>query len=257
MSCKVLFMSPLHNTGTSVIATMTAQCLTFDGKRSALTYTSELSPIPDYIGLENANDPTRSIMQLVRLLDAGAMTDDDIADYMHNYIHNGQLLNITDPSLTERDKTNIIQHVFSRIPTDVAICDNSDNIDTSASGKLLDEADCVFIVVNYSLKCFKYMKSWLESSYLMDRKNVFVIVNNYHEGISSVRDLAKYLGLPVNVVCKVHYNPWITKVCMTGQLTTVMPLSRELDPRVAELNADFTEIVQCITSVIVTSMVQY
>lgn len=255
MSCKCLFMSPLHNTGTSLISVLAAQCVTFEGKRSAITYTSETSPVPDYLGIENVNDPTRSIMQLVRLIDAGAIADDAIGDYMYTWVNNGQLLNITDPSLTERDKLNIIRHVYSRIPTDVCICDNSEDISSPASQKLLDESDCVFLVVPYSKKGFIYLKSWLDSSYLKGRENTFIIINYYHESVSSVRDTAKYLGLSVNRVCKVHYNPMIVKCCMTGQLPALLPNARKADPRVAELNMDITEVAQCISSVMLTNAI--
>lgn len=251
MAHKVLVMSPLHNLGATVAAEMIAQALTFDNKTSTLLFTQVNSLLPLYINIMNVNDPTRSVMQIVKLIDNGAIDDQEILDYAFQYTKNSWLLNVADPSLTGRDREQVIMHAYSRVPTDVVVCDNSEDIDSPLTQSLLDESDMLFIVVDMSLKCRKHLDAWLKSPQLKDSPNVYILVNRYNEVTSAVRNYAKVISTPANRVCKLHYNPWIEKCTTISQLHTVLPLARDLDPRVANLNNDMSEIIQCINGAMV------
>lgn len=251
MAHKVMVMSPLHNLGASVVTALVAQGLTFDNKKTMTLFTQTNSILPNYLGIEGIDDPTRSVMQIVRLIDNGSINDDDILDYAHQYSKNAYLLNVADPSLEGQDRIQVVSHVYQRTTADVCIIDNSEDIVSETSADLLEISDMLFIVIDMSVKAANHLKAWLESPVLKNNRNVYVIVNNYNEVIASVRDFAKYLGLPANRVCKIHYNPWITKCTRTNTLPTVLPLAREYDPRVCNLSNDIKEITQCINSSIV------
>ena len=254
MGHRILVMSPLHNMGASVVSEMIAQGLTFDNKTSTIVFTEPKSLLPSYVNIGNVNDPTRSIMQIVKLIDNGAIDDKDILDYAYSYTKNSWILNVADPSLNGRDREQVVNYVYSRVPTDVVICDNSEDIDSPLTQNLLDSSDLIFIVIDMSVKCRKYLASWLESPQLKDNPNVYIIINKYDEVVYAVRNLARLLGTPANRVCKLHYNPWITKCTCNSQLHTVLPLAHELDPRVANLNNDILEINQCVNGSMVMKM---
>lgn len=246
MSHRILVMSPLHNMGATVVSTLVAQGVTFDNKTSTLIFTQPKSRLPEYIGIDNIYDPTRSVMQIVKLVDSGAIDDSDILDYAHSYSKNAYLLNVADPSLTGKDREQVVTHIFNRAPTDITICDNSEDIDTPLTQRLLDITDTVFIVIDMSRKSREYLKAWLETPQLSTNPNVYFIVNRYDEVVYSKRNFAKTISQPANRVGKIHYNPWIEKCCNNRQLHTVLPLARQLDPRVANLNNDICELIQCI-----------
>lgn len=246
MAHRILVMSPLHNMGATVVSTLLTQAATFDNKTATLIFTQPNSNLPDYLGIEDINDPTRSIMQIVRLIDNGAISDEDILDYAHQFAKNAYLLNVADPSLTGRDRDQVITHIFHRAPTHLSICDSSEDIDSSLSQKLIDLADMIFLVLDMSKKSRDYMHSWLDSPQLRDKNNVYIIVNRYDEVVFAIRNLAKVMQIPANRLCKLHYNPWITKCCNTRTLGTLIPTARVLDPRTAALNCDFNELLQCI-----------
>lgn len=246
MAHKILVMSPLHNLGATVAAEMIAQAVTFDNKTSTLLFTEANSNLPQYLGIEDTHDPTRSIMQIVKLIDSGAISDTDILDYAFTYVKNGWLIDVADPSLAGKDREQVVSHVFSRVTTDIAICDNSEDIDSPLTQALLDIADMTFIVIDMSKKSMKHLKAWLESPQLKDKDNVYIIVTKYNEVAGAVRDFARSIAVPANRVCKLHYNPWIIKCTLNMQLHTILPLARELDPRVANLNSDIMELIQCI-----------
>lgn len=241
-------MSPLHNMGSSVVSAFIAQGLTFSNKTSTLLFNEPESLLPNYLGIDNTEDPTRSIMQIVKLIDNGSIADKDILDYCYTISKNANLLNLADKSLSPKDRLQVVQHVYNRVPTNVVICDNSADIDDKASKTLIDESDMVFIVIEPSIKSAQRLKLWLQHPNFANQHNVYVIVNQYNEVINSLRDFAKYLGLPANRVCKIHYNPWIPKCCFNGGLGTILPLSREYDARVANLKNDIDEICQCVES---------
>lgn len=251
MSFRVLIMSPLHNMGSTVAATMLAQGITFDSKSSMLLFTSATSALPTYLGIDNINDPTRSIMQIIKLIDNGAISDKDILDYAFSYTKNGYLMNVADKTLPDKDRAQVISHVFDRSPTNVTIVDNSDDLDTRASKSLLEMADLVYVVIDQSQKSFERLKLWMQTEELKNNPNVYVIVTEYNEVVYSVRDLARHIGFPGTRVCKIHYNPWITKCCLTGTLQTVLPLAMELDHRVANLSNDIKELQMCINGAMI------
>lgn len=248
MSFKVLVMSPLHQSGASTVSALMAQSLTYDNKTTTLVYTSPDSLVPGYLGVKNIDDPTRSIMQVVRLIDSNAIRDTDILDYAVQFSKNAYLLSFGDSTLPTRDALQIVQHVYRRVPTDVCIVDNSDDISTPITQKLLDNTDCIFVVISLTKKYFLYLKNWLENTTLGKRDDVYIVVNHYDPVVASVRDIAKMLGLPANRVCTLHENPWIRKTTLNGQLSTVVPCVKGIDPRVANLSADLRGFSQIINS---------
>lgn len=251
MAHKILVMSPLHNIGSTVVATMLAQGLTFDNKTSTLVFTQEDSNLPEYLGVTDIHDPTRSIMQVVRLIDSGAIEDKDILDYTYGYVKNGWLMNMVDPALAASDREQVIDHVYSRVPTDVVICDNSEDITSPMTAKLLEESDMLFIVTDMSMKCQRHLQAWLETPLLKNFSDTFIIVNRYDETVYALRNFAKSIKIAANRVCRLHYNPWIQKCSLNGQLHTILPLAREIDPRVSNLNNDVTEWIQCVNGTMV------
>lgn len=252
MAHKVLVMSPLHNMGATVVATLLAQGATYDNKTTMLVYTEPTSLLPFYIGVDDVDDPTRSVMQIVKLIDSGAIADADIKDYAFSCTDNCYMLNIADKSLAEKDRIQVVKHVYSRVPTNLTVCDCSEDLDSKFTQSLIEESDMIFIVLDNSQKAYQRMKLWLQEPILQGRKNdVYVIVNCYNEVVTSVRNLAKKLGLPANRVCKLHYNPWITKCCLNGKLTEVLQSARVFDARTVNLRNDIDEFNQCIDGSII------
>lgn len=251
MAHKILVMSPLHNMGSTVVSLMLAQGLTYNSKSTTLLFTQPASYLPQYVDIDNINDPTRSIMQVVKLIENGAIEDKDILDYAFQYVKNSYMVNVADPSLTDLDREHVVSHIYGRVDTDVVICDNSEDITSPLTQTLLDDSDMLFIVVDMSKKSRERLKLWLECPQLKDFKDIYIVVNNYDEAVSSMRNYAKMLSMPANRVCKLHYNPWITKCTNISKLHTILPLARELDPRVANLNNDILEMTQCVNGAMV------
>lgn len=250
MSFKVLVMSPLHQSGASCLAALLAQSVTYDNKTSTLVYTSPSSPVPDYLGIKTIDDPTRSVLQIARLINNNAIKDSAILDYTVQFAKNVHLLNLGDPLMPANTATQIVEHVYRRIPTDICVVDNSDDIDSQLTERLIENADCVFIVINPCQKDFAHLKYWLTETKLRDMEDTYVVLNNYDPVIGAVRTLSKQLGLAANRVCTLHYNPWIRRCCLVHALHEVVPKVKGLDPRVVNLRTDLLDYSQVINSTV-------
>ena len=250
MAYKILVISPLHNLGTSTVSSMMAQAMAMNNKSVMLTFMQPDATIPTYLGIDGFNDPTRSIMQVSKLIDTGALRNKDILDYAYQFHPNCHLLNVADPSLTTTDRLSLVSHVFEHTPTDVVIVDDSSDIDSRSITEMLDLTDLTFVVINMSTTSAYHLKVWLNETKLKDNPNIFIIVNYYNEVVADLRGFAKSIGIPANRVAKVHYNPCIQKCTRNGHLNDVLPLAFEYDPRVAELRSDFSDIDRCLNNFI-------
>lgn len=246
MSQKVLILSPLHQSGATSISVLLAQMLTYNGMTSTLMFTQKNNNCPDYLDIDVKHDPTRSIMQIVRLLDSGELADSEIIDYTNSVAKNCYLLNIVDESLPEETAKNIVTKVYSRITTDIVVCDDSSDLLHERNDALIDAADVIFMVINPSEKHYAYAREWLASLSKEERERTAIVLNYYSEVIDSVRNIAKKLGIPASHLCKLHYNPWITRCCLTGQLQTIIPQVQVADPRVASIYGDMKELIQMV-----------
>ena len=253
MAYKILVVSPLHNSGTSVVSTLLSQGLTYDGKKSMLLYTESESLLPGYLGITDVDDPTRSITQVIKLINAEALDDDHVIDYAHAYAKNAYLMSVADKDLTNLDRTNIVRHVFNHAPTDIVIVDYSDDISQAEDTSLFQTADLVFVVTNVTPKHINRLKIWLADPLINTVKDVLVIVNNYNEVYGSTRNIAKMIGFAHSKVCQVHFNPWIGKCCMTGELPSVAKTAFELDARTVSLRQDMIELSQAVSSLMFES----
>ena len=252
MAERIIVLSPLHNGGASTVATLIAHNAACKGRSSVLCYTAANSPIPDYLGIEDTTDPTRAITQVTRLIDVGGITDAEILQYTFPYDkrHPAYMLNTGDPTLDEISRKQVIKFIFSHITTDVVICDVSEDIQDTVAQELVEEADGVIIVIQPSEKYYARTRAWLQMDCLTNHKNVFILVNTYHEVIGSVRELANAIGIKAVSLLKMHYNPWIAYCSQHGELANIVRTSIMSDPRTVNLTNDFVELDQAIRAII-------
>ena len=251
MAQKVVVLSPLHNSGASTVAALIAHNSACKGKSSMLCYTDAHSPLPEYFGIEENNDPTRTIMQVTKLIDAGGLTNSEILQYADKYDlrHEAYILNTADPTLDDASRKQIIKFIFAHTPTNLVVCDVSEDMQDIVAQELIEDADGVFIVIQPTQKYYARVRAWLQDPILVNKENVYVLVNGYHEVITSARALADKIGIKAVSLCKVHYNPWICKCCHIGSLEDVVRTALMSDPRTVNLQSDFTEIDGAIKSI--------
>lgn len=248
MSYKVLVMSPIYKSGVSTVAALLTQGLTYSGRTAMMTYTNPIGRIPSYLGIQDTHDITRSIMQVIKLLEHGALDDSDILDYTSCFAKNAYIMSLVDETLSEDDRINIVRHMFAHVPTDIAICDNHNHAASEVSKTLYTLADVILFVVDQSWYTMDYLKRVLTIKEVQQARSVCLVINHYSEVVNDVRSWARHLGFPYHRVCKIHESPWIRKCALTGTLQTILPLAMDYDPRVAILRNDILELNQLINT---------
>lgn len=249
---KICVMSPLAHTGNSVVTALVGDSLArTQMQQTTVTYTGDNRRICNYLGVSALEDKTRTISQIVKLLEAEAIAPEDIVDYSVTPAENLHIMDTVDKSITEQESEKLMLHVYEHVKTMFSLCDCSLSIDDDIAIKLMKPCEIIIVVIQPDIMSYEAFLEWKESkAYPTDdiEKSVLVIVNRYKEEIDALRNITKKLGLKHADVCKLHDNPYITKACNSGDLTALLPLIRSKDPRVVELNNDLKEITQYIMS---------
>lgn len=245
-SQKIAVISPYSRSGATATACLLTQALSYTGRSAMLLYSDMNSPVPQYVSLANVNDPTMSTTQVVKLLDAGEMNENDILSYAHTLNSNAYVLHVVNPTMTEANLTQALSYMYKRAPVDCCIVDLSDDLESNIAEDILEMADVVFITVPpgdaYVDKC----KKWREHPILRNKSEVYVIVTSYNEVIRPHREYSKKHIMPAAKMCKVHYSPYIVRACNEGTLHEIYPAVFAFDDRVSLLRADFKEMISAL-----------
>lgn len=246
---RISVISPVPHGGTTTASMFLAQSLAHTQSLSVmLTYTGTNRRLCEYMGVSSMDDKTRSISQVVKLMESRAIGPEDLYDYSLKLYPNMNIMDTADPTLSDEDNAKLISYVFKNIKSDICICDISDEIYSETTQELFEVSDIVAIVIQPDRYSYDMFRRWRESEYWPKKANIMVIVNNYNEEVAALRDISKQLGIPHVNVCKIHYNPYIMKYSNTGESLTMMPYVVQRDPRVIELNTDFKEMTQYVVS---------
>lgn len=248
MSHKIITFAPLRQNGATVFGMLLAQALTYNNLRTLFTFTEVGSRAPEYVSVKNLSDPTRSVMQLVKLIELGALKSNEILDFSVAYGKNAYVMDLSNRTLTEKTQRQTVRHVLKNVPTDIVICDDSTDSDNITSEALIEDSNQIFLVITPSPKNYEQLREWLRMSKFHDRKDVYVVVNYYNEAVGAIRDIAHAIGLPANRVYKLHYNPYIARCSINGALQEIVPYMYEKDPRLTNLIGDMRALTTCVQS---------
>lgn len=238
---KVAITSPLHRTGISTITSILSLTTTWTQQlRCAATYFGS-SDIPRYNGLDQKEDVTRSISQLAKLLQAHAIGPEDIMEYCVSTIKDNWILDTTSSIVTDRSKSEILTFVFDQMPVDFVYCDVNGELDDPTTQRLLETADVIMIVFEPYRNQLDEVKIYRESKYWPKDKRILYMCNKYDDVVMPLRGVSRDLGIKHTDLCKLHYNPWIMRMCDEGKVLDIVKAVVQRDPRVIELNSDLLE----------------
>lgn len=240
---KIAVISPFHRTGITTIATLMGYCLTWTQQVSTVMSYAGKSDMPRYLGTESLDDKTRSISQLSKLLNAGAIAPENITEYCVPMIKDLFLLDTTSNIVSADEKSKLLSFVFDRVPTDFIVCEVNSELYEDNTIELIENADIIVMVFEPYRTQFDAVKRYLQSEYWPKNKNnsIMFLCNRYSDITIPLRDVSKDLGVKHVNMCKLHNNPWIMKLADAGKLDELVPYVIQKDPRVIELNNDMRE----------------
>ena len=247
---RLAVLSPLNRSGCSVITTMLAQAaaLTQD-MHTMVTYTSKSRTLPLYLNLgAYLGDSTRSISQVVKLLQARAISADELGEFAIRVTANFYLMDTVSETITDEEALMVQKYVYTNVPHDLVICDVSEAIDDVSAQELIEVSDAICIVLNPDTVSVDMFRLWRESEYWPKNKPYMVVINRYDDQVIGVRPYAKLCGIETKFLCKLHYNPMVVKACNENFLVDIVPYAYEKDMRVLTLRNDLKEMMSWITS---------
>lgn len=247
---RLAVLSPLNRSGCSVITTMLAQAaaLTQD-MPTMVTYTSKSRTLPLYLNLGSyLEDRTRSISQVVKLLQARAISSDELGEFAIRVAANFYLMDTVSETITDEEALMVQKYVYTNVPHDLVLCDISEAIDDTNAQELIEVSDAICIVLNPDDVSVEMFRMWRESEYWPKNKPHLIVINRYDDAIIGIRPYAKQCGVETKHICKLHYNPMVVKSCNENFLAEIVPYAYEKDMRVIDLRNDLKEMMSWITS---------
>lgn len=248
---KVAVMPLAQRSGVTCVSLFTAMGLAFkQGKTTRLCFTGDNPAIKRYVGIDSSKvDVTRSISQVSKLLQAHAISPEELTNYSIKIDTNLELLDSFSPALTNEEMNEILSFVYSRSTTDYTICDLAYTWDDPISQAVLAESDVVILVCEPDWASLSRVVDFRDSNKkLWEKVQPLLLVNRYDAAIKPLKLMSKEAGMAVRYTCKLHYNPYIARSCWARDLKSCAIRSYEHDPRVIELAQDVREITQFLLS---------
>lgn len=244
---------PMEPRGGVTIATWaTAMALAYkQSKTVRVCYTGENAAIKRYLGKDElVQDKTRSISQVSKLLQAHAISPEELSNYCIKVGPNLELMDSWSEVLTPDEMDEILSFVYERSATDYTICDLGYGWDDPLTQTVLGLSDVIIVVGNASWSSLARIKEDIEEQEKLFRdKRLMLLVNKYNPAIAPMKWCAAQAGFSLRNTCKIHYNPYIEKGCNIQDLQSVYLSAFEKDPRVVELCQDLKEVTQFLLSI--------
>lgn len=250
---KISVISPDRRQGGTTISVLLALALAqTQNYTTCLTYTgNNNNSIAGALGIKPSEDKTRSLTQVIKLLESNAISGDEILDYCTQVpgVPNLQIIDTSSDAITAEDNAKLLKFVIGSLNHQIVITDVTTEIYEDITDTVIENSDLVVMVLTQSREIKEKLRHW-ESAQIMsklNRKGLVFIINQYDPYVEAFRDTSKSLKLRHTRCAKISYNPFIKRTSNIGKLQTILPYILEKDPRVIELNNDLKE---CLTVVL-------
>ena len=251
---RIAVVSPLHRSGISTVTALLSLMFTWTQKVKTVTTYFGDSDIPRFNGVDPEPDLTRSISQLAKLLQEHAIEPDLIFDYCLPLMKDNYLLDTDSGAITLQERADILKFVFDQVPAEFIICDVNGELGDETTTSILDLADIIIMVVEQYTQQYDEVKIYRESKYWPKDKTILYLCNMFDDKVGNLRAVSANLGVKHTTMCKIHYNPWIRKMCEAGTILDLVKAIVTRDTRVIELNTDLKE---CIGFICNTEGIKY
>lgn len=249
---KIAVISPDRKQGGSTVSTLlglalahtqnSSVCLTYTGNKNAVLTT--------FLGIKPTEDKTRNLTQVIKLLEANAITGEEIGDYCIKVpgAANLQLMDTASETFSDADNTKLLRFVIENMNHDFVITDVATEIYEEVTRAVIDNSDLIVMVLTQSKETGEKLKYWESAGVLshLNEKGLVYIFNQYDPDVEAFRDTTKRMGLRHRRCAKIAYNAFIKRTSNIGKLQTILPYILERDPRVIELHNDIKECLLVI-----------
>lgn len=250
---RIAMLPMSEHVGTTSATLLISMALAYKQSKSVrVCFTGENREVKRFMGRdEDEKDVTRSISQVAKLLQAHAISAEELSNYCVKLGPNLELMDSYAESLTKEETEDILSFVFERSSSDYTLCDLTTSYDDDISRAILKKCDIVVYVCEPSYVTLSRVETFRKSGAYKDlneNASQMLLINHYDPAIMPLKKCAAMAGIPLRSTCKIHYNPYVSKGCINRDLQSVAISAFEKDPRVIELYRDLLECTQFIIS---------
>lgn len=250
---KIGVLTPGRCYGASSVAIMLAEMMSI--KMGSPTILTSLDPEDKthtlYLDLPLVKEITRSLRQVSAMLDARAISGDEVKTYA---IRRGEYFSVLNPSVEDlgtMEVANIVEFIAKEMENDVLIVDANLEIGMEEMDKIIDAMDYFVVVLNQSIMAYDKLSKWREHSVSfkeMEEKGIMYVVNNYDHTIDSMRNTVRYFEIPKNKTVFIPYNGQVKLLSNQGRLSELIDYLEDNDIRFASLKYGLEELADKITT---------
>lgn len=250
---KVAVLSPLSKQGRTTISILLGHALAYmSSLEVCVTYLGLQSNMPKYLGVsELTEDKTRSTSQIIKLIESGGFTPEELVHYMISLDRQFKLLN-TSTELTQlKDSEALISYISSiEDYNTIRIIDVDTELTDQSTQELIEASDLVVMVIDQTMESAEYIKNFKEDievahMFPPDTKTIY-IVNKFNPLIMSHRDTSKMYGIRHRKTSKVNYEPRLVKMANNGRLDETIRLIHKGNLHLLGLDQDVTDLARIV-----------
>ncbi|GKX28630.1 hypothetical protein SH1V18_11100 [Vallitalea longa] len=247
---KVAVYSPVRRQGCTTLSVLLGSAIAqISNMKVCLTYTgTESDSYNIALGLNQIEDRTKSLTQVIRMLEANSITGKEVNDYLTPLTDNLDIMQTSSDYITTEESGKLLTFVLNNLTHELILTEiNSEPYEDSTKA-ILSNADIVVVLLSQGMDVINKYKAWKKSELFPDPTKVVYAMNYYDPNISALRDVAKIMGIKPNKIVKITNNPFIKKMTNLGSLHKLMPYIYNKDIRVISLNSDVRDLCYLVMS---------
>lgn len=250
---KIGVFSPGRQFGASTVSILLSEALSM--KMATQVILTALDPHDSthavFLDLPDTKEITRSLKQVNAMLDAGAISGDEVKNYA---IKRGEYFSVLNPAvedLSEDEMKNIVEFISTSIDHDMLVVDANLELGQEAIDMVIDSMDYFVVVLSQSVSAIQKLETWKEKSVSfkeMEEKGILYVVNNYDQQVLSMRDTVRVFDISKNRTAFIPYHPSVKMLSNSGRLAELTEKFEEKDIRFLKLKESLDDMVNRITA---------
>ncbi|QUH29110.1 hypothetical protein [Vallitalea guaymasensis] len=247
---KVVVYSPVRRQGCTTLSVLLGSAIAqVTNMKVCLTYTgTESDAFNIALGLNQVEDRTKSLTQVIRMLEANSITGKDINDYLTPLTDNLDIMQTSSDYITTEESDKLLTFVLNNLTHDLIITEINSEPYEESTKEILSNADIIIVLASQGMDVINKYKNWKDSDIFPDYSKVVYALNYYDPNVSALRDVAKIMGIKPSKIVKITTNPFIKKMTNTGSLHKLLPYIYNKDIRVINLHADIRDLCYLVMS---------
>lgn len=237
-----------NNTGVTTTSILVAMGLAEKKRPVFLTHASRISHSFDtFLGIEEYEDKTTTATQLVKLMQEGAITIEELKDYMKHPVGFLDVFTNKTQGFTQIEMNNLIKYVVENTGTyEYTIFDIDKEIKDETSKYIMDNTDIVVMVVPPDVVKLQKIKAMeRELKFRFRNKQIVVVSASHTNKAIKTKQIAKELGFKTDVL-PIYQNDWVKWANNRGKLPFVFLQGTQGDGDVLEVYKSVQMVVKAI-----------